>query len=508
MGSDGEKQDKGDGDVMPVGTILRTGDLDALRKETHLSNSRPHSRFTTVQSYLAVLILTAVVGCATDTTGTVRWQSVASRDSAPQLAGTWENSLLGHIVKFSSTGIEVFHRLDGFCIQDTGVVPPYTLFAFGVDSNELLLHYYDYRNHTELLHAPLAFSRISAIPAPCTSEYEFSETSDRDVFSLIWKTFDRYYAFFEERGVDWHEVRRIYEPQARAACNDDELFDVLSRMLGTLDDGHVNLSRGERRYNAGRPRLRARLVDVWKNRNSDLSEQAFVATWHRTVQDSVYSVLDAGSLRSGAAGALEWGTIGETVGYVRVNRFESFTEEPAPRPQQYNSLRDALRAMSEDLRDTTSSIVDVALNGGGSDAAALTVAAYFADVPREVLQYKVRDSPVQHIRLSPAAEPYDRPILLLTSEVTASAAESFVLIMRAFPHVTHVGERTRGGLSSLLPKPFPREFMATISYQQVLDDEGKQYEVSGISPSRRLALFPADDIQNGFAKALKQLAKH
>ena len=74
-----------------------------------------------------------------------------------------------------------------------------------------------------------------------------------------------------------------------------------------------------------------------------------MATWHRDVVGSVPPLLDAGSRREGAAGALEWGRIGGSVADVRVHRFGGFTREPAPRPAQLDSLRAALDRMSADI---------------------------------------------------------------------------------------------------------------------------------------------------------------
>jgi carboxyl-terminal processing protease len=80
-------------------------------------------------------------------------------------------------------------------------------------------------------------------------------------------------------------------------------------------------------------------------------------------------------------------------------------------------------------------------------------------------------------------------------------------MMRAFPHVTQVGGRTRGGLSSLLPKPFPNGFLVTLSYQRVLDADGTLFEGIGIPADRPLELFPDGDLRGGFASALSVLAE-
>jgi hypothetical protein len=60
-------------------------------------------------------------------------------------------------------------------------------------------------------------------------------------FEALWKTFHNRYPFFELRNVDWNKQYEIYRPQVTSETSDEELFDVLRRMLDPLDDGHVEL---------------------------------------------------------------------------------------------------------------------------------------------------------------------------------------------------------------------------------------------------------------------------
>jgi hypothetical protein len=425
----------------------------------------------------------------------------------PELHGVWENPATGHLVRFTPLRTDVFHRLDEFCIHDTGVVPPYSLYHYEPRRGELLLHYYDYRTRPTLLQAPLVFRRVTALPEACGIEGSERRVEPSQLYELVTRTFDRFYAFFAERHMEWDAQKARYSERARALATDEQLFDLLTEMLKPLGDGHVNVTWSGRSFNASAPRLRTRLRDAWAAAGTTLSEGAFVSAWHRGVMESVYPVLDPDSRRSGAAGALEWGTIADSVGYVRINRFSDFTSGNEPRPVQYDSLVSSLSLMRTDLAATTLLIVDVALNGGGSDAAAQLVTASFADKRRPVLRYEADGGPSHTIVVEPAGAGERRPVLLITSEVTASAAEAFVLMMRAFPHVTHVGERTRGGLSSLLPKPFPNGFRVTLAYQRVLDDTGTSYEGVGIPPERTVELFPDSNMAGGFAAALTALAR-
>ena len=438
------------------------------------------------------------------------WSLVSPR-GMEELAGIWWNPGTGHVVRFSESGREVFHLIDGFCIRDGDngdrVVPEYSLYRLAAD-DELELLYHDYRDWPELLQAPFVFRALDELPEACRDPATSKDTMPAaELFALIVDAFREHYAFFDERSVDWDATVASVTPAADAIESYEQLFDLVSEMLAPLGDGHVNLTWEDRAFNAGRPRLRQRLGDAWKVSGSELAEGAWVGTWHRGVLDSVKPLLDTGSLRTGAAGAIEWATIDERVGYIRVNRFGGFTTEPLPRPDQYAQLEEALRLMRADLGSASSLIVDVALNGGGSDRAAQLVASYFADERRHMISYEGGAGSRQDVFISPNDTPETRPVFLLTSEVTASAAESFVLMMRAFPHVTHVGGATRGGISSLLPKPLPNGFRVTLSYQRVLDAQGQLFEGRGIAPQREIELFPDEDLHGTFARELARLTE-
>ncbi|MEO1085548.1 MAG: S41 family peptidase, partial [Acidobacteriota bacterium] len=405
-------------------------------------------------AWIAVGPLTA---CATEVPEELREQKETTEWNAlpagavedQRLHGMWENPATGHIASFSRGDVEVFHVLDDFCIRDTGVVPEFSLYRFGERRDELWLHHYDFRERPELLQSARVFRQRSELPEACSPDALERSYGPSEVFGLIVRAFDRFYLFFDERGVDWAKVKQRYAVLAAALSTDEELFELLTEMLAPLTDGHLNVTGAGRAWNGGRPELRMRLRDAWAASGSELSEGAYVSEWHRGVLESVYQILDPDSLRSGASGALEWGTAGGgRVGYVRINRFSRFTDGDEPRRAQYDVLDAAMATVRTDLAKTSTIIVDVAMNGGGSDAAAQIVTSYFADRRRPVLRYEEDGAPPREIFVSPRGGGERRPVLLVTGEVTASAAEAFVLMMRGFPHVTQVGERTRGDLSS------------------------------------------------------------
>src|SRR5262245_5693991 len=77
-----------------------------------------------------------------------------------------------------------------------------------------------------------------------------SSRDPEENFEILWKTFQDRYPFFELRQVDWKKQYDAYRPRVTKTTSDDQLFDILCRMLDPLDDGHVELqakASGERK---------------------------------------------------------------------------------------------------------------------------------------------------------------------------------------------------------------------------------------------------------------------
>ena len=73
-------------------------------------------------------------------------------------------------------------------------------------------------------------------------------------------------------------------------------------------------------------------------------------------------------------------------------------------------------------------------------------------------------------------------VVVLTSGATLSAGEIFVMSMRAFPHVTVVGEATAGAHSDVLEKSLPNGWRFGLSNEVCFAHDGQVYEEVGIPP--------------------------
>src|SRR6056297_2731788 len=67
------------------------------------------------------------------------------------------------------------------------------------------------------------------------------------VFETFWESYDRYYAHFELKDIDWDATYARHRPKVTAQTTDDELFEIFSSMIQELEDGHVYLVAGDRR---------------------------------------------------------------------------------------------------------------------------------------------------------------------------------------------------------------------------------------------------------------------
>ena len=65
-----------------------------------------------------------------------------------------------------------------------------------------------------------------------------------NTFDYLWRRFDQQYSLFDVKGVDWQAVYDSLRPRVYNGMTADSLFAVCASMLGTLNDGHVNLVAG------------------------------------------------------------------------------------------------------------------------------------------------------------------------------------------------------------------------------------------------------------------------
>ena len=50
-------------------------------------------------------------------------------------------------------------------------------------------------------------------------------------FDYLWEEVDKKYSYFELKNIDWNQVKETYRSQLNSNSSEEELFNVLARML-------------------------------------------------------------------------------------------------------------------------------------------------------------------------------------------------------------------------------------------------------------------------------------
>lgn len=297
--------------------------------------------------------------------------------------------------------------------------------------------------------AVTAFMALCAYGAACGAVVgPDAPSSPVALFDQVWSDVDQHYSLFVVKGVNWDSLRTVFRPAATAASSNTEASRAISSLLAQLHDDHVTF-RGSRvatapHYTGPQPTLAAAYV-------------RFPTTF---------------------ANGLTYGWISSSIGYMSISTFDG--------DGWLSDVDSALTA----LDGVTSIIVDVRNNDGGYLENATSVAGRFADRTATVAYVRYRNGPAHTDftssiaqQVQPAgARRFAGRVYVLTTRNTVSAAELFVLSMRALGHTTVVGDTTRGETGS----PVARELQNGWSYQfpesieYTLD--GREFENIGLPP--------------------------
>ena len=307
------------------------------------------------------------------------------------------------------------------------------------------------------------------------------------IFEELWSQFDQQYAGFELRNVDWNQLHEKYSAKISEQTTKEALFETCCEMLRELNDAHVSLidesGPVKKRCNANNfPDS----TTIFKR----FTEKKFYQMVDRTLMSKGFSPL----LKSQVISYANSGNIG----YIRI----------AGMSKNSKGLNSALDA----LKHTNGLIIDIRLNPGGTDQYLYQIAGRFADQRRvgHYLKTRIkgldRFTEVEAMYLKPSGKyQYKQPIIILTSDFTASAAEVFTLAMKQLPNVTIMGDRTNGAMSHMLPIRLSNGWRVSLSNQITYSADMRNYEGVGIPPDIKIKDDPKGFEDRVLLSAIEEL---
>ena len=311
------------------------------------------------------------------------------------------------------------------------------------------------------------FKRIAETNKICNGERKEKNNSYLLNFNSFWQTFDRNYAFFKERNINWGEIYNEYLPKLKTVKTDSAFGILLKDIVNRFNDGHIRLELPEssKSQTFNNPYSKA---DILNNITSKYLTNS-------------YQYND---------GLVRWGvTTNKDIGYIGItdmNGFSNEKESSQPLEEFENEIKGVefiMNKILEDLNSTTSIIIDLRFNGGGYETVSLKLLSYFINEKKHILSIKAKTkngfTPEQKYYLQPS-KISTKKVYLLTSPFSSSATEIFVLGSLSFDNFTRLGSRTNGIFSEILWKQLPNGWEYSLSNEVFMDTNNNSYEGVGI----------------------------
>ena len=346
------------------------------------------------------------------------------------------------------------------------------------------------------------FNRTRVRPMAC----EVKTPNDPETnFEVFWKTFAAQHGFLKYRGVDWSAAYKTYRPKVSAATKPEDLFDILRAMIEPLHDAHTYIRAPDikRSFHGKRPGTLL-LTDEEERKTVEIMQKKYLQ----------------GPLRSWCNGHVRYARLSNRTGYLRIDAFAGYTAG-GHFDDGARALDEALDKALQDAQPLEALVIDVRLNGGGSDPYGVQVARRLTDRPYVAFIKRARDNADDPDRWT-APQPTtvrvsDRPRFLkqvveLTGPDTVSAGETFTMaLMGRQLHITRVGENTQGVYSDVLSRHLPNGWRFGLPNEVFLTEDGKHFEATGVPPDIHVAVFPKQDLEqkrdSALEKALEVLSK-
>ncbi|MFF7368562.1 S41 family peptidase [Streptomyces tricolor] len=418
----------------------------------------------------------------------------AARPGPPVTDGVWRTDGYGTLLALGGGALRKYETTSVSCIpgdsaRQTGpgryITPDGTVLAVRTthDRDRARLAADSSVGHRRL-------TRLPALPADCARP---ASADPRTRFDVLWQTFEENYPFFAQKGVDWHAVRDRYRPQVHRDTTRAGLFDIFARMLRPLHDAHVAVKDGDRVVAEVRPGTEPPSPEL------DARTKKYIVA--RDLKGAM-------GRRDFAAGRITYADLRGGLGYLRISGFGGYAGDGAPYTAQRAELDRALDAVltPDRTRRLHGLIIDLRVNGGGSDALGIRIAARLTDTPYTAYAKRVRNDPAdptRHTRPEPvpvvpaAGSRYTGPVAVLTGGSTVSAGETFTQALLDRPGRTvRIGQPTQGVFSDVMVRTLPDGMLFVLPNEEYLTRTGRTFDGTGIPPQLTEPVFTEEEFAN------------
>ena len=434
-----------------------------------------------------------------------------------KVIGVWKSIGDGYLLKIDDKVITLYSYTSKYCYKEQNdyvidLLTNSSKFHLNSTKDTLSVFLHDFGSKTITLQDEKRFYKLKALPDNCVPLTEAQLNDSEYLFELFYSTLKENYAFAKERNLDWERIYKDYRPKVTSKTTQNDLFNLLGEIVTMTKDQHTKIISKENvtRQYSGVPTALL-LGEVFKQQDTIKNFNDFTANFFKVNYENISKELLQGKGKKVANGKIEWGEVTPDIGYIHLHSLTGFASSSLPRKQHLDTLNFYMTQIMESLKDKKAVIVDESFNFGGYDAAGLTISSYFTDKPIDVYtKYIFQNGDFVKgttFMINPSTKfQFTKPVYLLTTDISRSAAESFAMQMKTLPNVKLVGTNTLGIISDMLGKSIG-EFYLTLSNEKYLTEKGNMYEVKGVDIDIPLNVFPKDNIFNGHRDAVRQIIK-
>lgn len=273
-------------------------------------------------------------------------------------------------------------------------------------------------------------------------------------FNLLWETMRNKYTFFSYKHVNWDSIYAMYQPQINDQMSDQELFDILAKVLGSVRDGHTSLYAPNDTFKYYYANGYAKNYD-----ESFVREKYLLPNQYKTTE------------------SIEYCTLQGSIGYIH---YPSFKNEITQK---------SIDAILQSFVGTKGLIIDIRNNTGGDNKNILRLIEHFVSGQTTIgMSIEKKDAGLNSftdptiISISPKGELYTNPIMVLTNRTVFSSANIFAGFISQLPQVKIIGDITGGGTGIPTSNDLPNGWRFRYSSSIVRLADGSDFE-DGLLPT-------------------------
>jgi carboxyl-terminal processing protease len=375
----------------------------------------------------------------------------------------------------------------------------------------------------------LTFAASLAVCAQTTKES--SPQVRQKTFEAVWSTVQKKYYDPTFGGIDWNKAHERYAPQVAAVKSDEELYELLGKMLGELHTSHLQIIPPEDMEQFSAPPTTTGLglrsvegqVVVFRLLPASSAERAGLHPGYvlKKVEGAQLASLEdaLGRLR-GAPGTkvrvtyldeqdreheatlereliqinqLDKEQMGKlsiyalfeskrlpgNIGYIR---FTSFIE----------ALNKKIHAAIDSMHGAAGLIIDLRGNGGGDDSVAIKMAGMLFDKKTQLMITKTRRGDDDYYQARPQKNAFLGPVVILVDEGSGSASEQFAAGMQESGRAVVIGKTTMGEDMDADFTKLPTGAYMVYAYGLPRTPGGVVIEGRGVIPNTAVSLSRAE----------------